>query len=173
MFVLLFLLWIIFSGGISFAVVIEGLIVSFLITFFCSKFMGYRLLTPARFLKKAAGITVYILKLLKEILFANIAVLKILYGRKQPEARLVHFKSSVDDERLQTLVANSITLTPGTITVDLNDGEFWVHGLDRSLTEGIKECGFFRDAERLGAFTKGGKSPEDFRAAQDRVRKAR
>ena len=44
-----------------------------------------------------------------------------------------------------SMLANSITLTPGTITVDLHDGEYLVHGLDKSLTEDIKNCCFFNN----------------------------
>lgn len=149
MFVILFVLWIIFAGGVSVTTVVEGLAVSALVTLFSCKFLGYRLFTPARFFRKIGGILVYVIKLLKEIVLANLSVLKIIYSRKKPEARLVHFKSELDDEGLQTLAANSITLTPGTITVDLHDGEYLVHGLDKSLTEDIKNCCFFEDVKML------------------------
>ncbi len=151
MFIILFVLWLIFAGAVSVTTVIEGLAVAALITLFSWKFLGYHPVNPVRFIKKAAAVIVYVLKLLKEIVLSNIAVLKILYSRKEPEPRIVHFKSDLEDEGLQTLVANSITLTPGTITVDLKDGEYYVHGLDKSLTDDIKNCSFFTDAKKLKA----------------------
>ena len=36
-----------------------------------------------------------------------------------------------------TLVANYITLTPGTITVEADAGEFLVHGITRDSAEGV------------------------------------
>ena len=149
MFILLFILWIIFAGAVSVTTVVEGLAVAALVTLFCCKFMGYHLMSPLWFFKKCGHIFIYVIKLLKEIVLANIAVLKILYSGKEPKARVVHFKSDLEDEGLQTLAANSITLTPGTITVDLHDGEYLVHGLDKSLTEDIKNCCFFNDVKKL------------------------
>ena len=147
--VFLFILWIIFAGSITVTTVVEGLAVTALVTLFSWKFLDYHFMSPIWFFKKIAAILVYVIKLLKEIVLANIAVLKILYSKKEPKARVVHFKSDLDDEGLQTLAANSITLTPGTITVDLKDGEYLVHGLDRSLTEDIKNCCFFEDVKKL------------------------
>jgi len=149
MFVILFILWIIFAGAITVTTVIEGLAVAALVTLFSCKFLGYHLMSPAWFFRKIGAILVYVFKLLKEIVLANIAVLKIIYSRREPKARIVHFKSDLEDEGLQTLAANSITLTPGTITVDLHDGEYLVHGLDKSLTEDIKNCSFFTDVKKL------------------------
>ena len=148
-FIIVFVLWLIFSGGISFSVCLTGLIISALITLFCVKFMEYRPLSPARFFKRFGKAFVYILILLKEIIAANFAVLGWIYSRKEPDARLVHFKSSLDTEGLQVLAANSITLTPGTITVDTRNGEYTVHGLDASMTEGIENCCFFQETEKM------------------------
>lgn len=42
------------------------------------------------------------------------------------------------------LLANSITLTPGTITVALEDNEYTVHCLDRRFGEGLADSSFVR-----------------------------
>ena len=49
----------------------------------------------------------------------------------------------------RAVLANSITLTAGTITVETVDGRFCVHALDRSLAEGIEDCEFQRRLEKL------------------------
>ena len=36
-------------------------------------------------------------------------------------------------------LANSITLTPGTITVDLHDNHYTVHALDASMVDGLDD----------------------------------
>ncbi|MBQ8547563.1 MAG: Na+/H+ antiporter subunit E, partial [Lachnospiraceae bacterium] len=44
----------------------------------------------------------------------------------------------------RTVLANSITLTPGTITVELTEDEFKVHCLDKEMAEGIEDSVFVR-----------------------------
>ena len=46
-------------------------------------------------------------------------------------------------------LANSITLTPGTITISLDDGLFTVHCLDKSMAEGIADSRFVRLLQRI------------------------
>ena len=41
-------------------------------------------------------------------------------------------------------LANSITLTPGTITVSLKDDTYEVHCLDKGLSEGIEDSCFVK-----------------------------
>lgn len=41
--------------------------------------------------------------------------------------RIVHFRTSLKSDLARMTLANSITLTPGTITVDLNDDHLTVH----------------------------------------------
>ena len=45
--------------------------------------------------------------------------------------------------------ANSITLTPGTITVEATAGEFLVHGLTRASAEGAVDSEMDRRLRRL------------------------
>ena len=47
--------------------------------------------------------------------------------------------------------ANSITLTPGTITVSLTDNEYTVHCLDKELAEGISSSVFVKLLTKLEA----------------------
>ena len=44
----------------------------------------------------------------------------------------------------KAFLANAITLTPGTITVLLEDSEYVVHCLDESLAEGMDDSVFVK-----------------------------
>ena len=44
-----------------------------------------------------------------------------------------------DDKALLTLYANSITLTPGTITVDVDKDRLLIHSVDSDAVQGLKE----------------------------------
>jgi multicomponent Na+:H+ antiporter subunit E len=68
--------------------------------------------------------------LLREIAMANWQVVKIVLDPKLPiDPVLIRFDSSVTSDLGITILANSITLTPGTITVEVEQGEFLVHAL--------------------------------------------
>ena len=47
------------------------------------------------------------------------------------------------------MLANSITLTPGTITVSLEDDTLLVHCLDKTLSEGMEDSEFVKMLEKL------------------------
>jgi multicomponent Na+:H+ antiporter subunit E len=52
--------------------------------------------------------------------------------------RLIHVRASQATDLGRVIYANSITLTPGTISVELEDGEILVHALTREGAEGIE-----------------------------------
>ena len=69
--------------------------------------------------------------LLKEIAVANWAVTKAIMAPDLAIRR--HFFKVPFTQKTdlgQVIFANSITLTPGTLTVEIEDGSFWVHALD-------------------------------------------
>jgi multicomponent Na+:H+ antiporter subunit E len=68
--------------------------------------------------------------LLREIAVANWQVVKIVLNPKLPiDPALIRFDSSVTSDLGITIMANSITLTPGTITLEVEQGEFLIHAL--------------------------------------------
>jgi multicomponent Na+:H+ antiporter subunit E len=75
----------------------------------------------------------YLVWLLIEIFKANWAVTKTIMTPEMPIRQ--HFfpvPYSQATDLGQTIFANSITLTPGTITVEIEDDHFWVHAVSYS-----------------------------------------
>ncbi|MPN02134.1 hypothetical protein SDC9_149347 [bioreactor metagenome] len=62
---------------------------------------------------------------------------------------LVYFHTGLKSDKEKTILANSITLTAGTITVQAEDDLFCVHALDRPLADGIENCEFERRISKL------------------------
>jgi multicomponent Na+:H+ antiporter subunit E len=61
-----------------------------------------------------------------------------LSNRSKVDPSAVWFKADYDSPFARALLANSITLTPGTITIDITDeGYYSVHALTQHLKEGI------------------------------------
>ena len=76
----------------------------------------------------------YWLWLLKEIVKANIDVAKrVLAPQMAISPTLFRVKASQKSELGQVVYANSITLTPGTTTIDIDDGEFLIHTIAKEV----------------------------------------
>ena len=73
-----------------------------------------------------------------EIIKANIDVAKIVLSPKMKISPRM-FKARASQKTIvgQVVYANSITLTPGTITLDVRDGEFLIHALTNEAAEGV------------------------------------
>jgi len=148
-FVILLALWLVFAGSLTVTNLILGVLVSGLITLLCTKYMGYNTKRFYRGFSKADEIAVYIAYLLKEIVRENFAVLRFIYRREQPKPVLVRFHGGVQRDSLRVLVANSITLTPGTYTVKLEGDEYAVHALDKYFQVDIEYSAFFKMARKV------------------------
>ena len=62
---------------------------------------------------------------------------------------IVKVHTNLKTETARVILANSITLTPGTITVSLTEQELLVHCLDKSLAEGMEDSEFVRLLEAM------------------------
>lgn len=77
----------------------------------------------------------YVPWLIFQIFLANIHVMYLVFHPRMMgliDPQIIRFKSKLSDEMSLFIFANSITLTPGTITVYVNiDGDYAVHAIDR------------------------------------------
>lgn len=80
----------------------------------------------------------YLVWLVWNVIRANIEVAKlILHPRLPIQPSLLTFRTTLEHPLAQALVANSITLTPGTVTVDLVDGRYLVHAIVPASADGV------------------------------------
>ena len=74
-----------------------------------------------------------------QIFIANIHVAKIILSNKNNlDPQVMIFKSNLKHPLAKSLLANSITLTPGTITLNVFGDNFEVHALNEEFTHLIK-----------------------------------
>lgn len=145
MYLLLVAFWIILNGRITAEICILGLIFAAVIYAFAGKFMGLTWQKEKSFWKHLGWGIQYLLMLLKEIAVANFTVLKIiLTPGKKVHPVLVSFDAPLKSSILQVILANSITLTPGTITVRLYENKYEVHCLDESMAHGLNDSVFVK-----------------------------
>ena len=152
MFFLFFFVWIILNGRITVEIVIFGLILSAVLFYFICRFMDYRMKKELMLFHLIPLFFQYFYVLIQEIVKANLCVLKIIISPEiQPEPALVYFGTDLQSELSKVILANSITLTPGTITVSLEDNRFCVHCLDRELAEGMENSVFVELLKKMEA----------------------
>lgn len=80
----------------------------------------------------------YIPWLIWQIVVASLQVAAVVLNPKMPiDPSLLKFKTKLPSESAKVILGNSITLTPGTITVQIEGDEFLVHALMDASSTGI------------------------------------
>lgn len=81
----------------------------------------------------------YLLWLLWQIVKSNIDVVRCIWQRS-PQIRPAVLRITVSQQSdvVKVLHANSITMTPGTVTLEVEGNEFEVHALTRAAADGLK-----------------------------------
>ena len=73
----------------------------------------------------------YIPLFLYHVVLANLDVAyRVIHPRLPINPGIVKIKTDLKSEIAQAMLANSITLTPGTLSVDIKDGYIYVHWID-------------------------------------------
>lgn len=141
-FVTLFAFWLVFSGHFDALHISLGLICSAAVAT-----LSYDLLLPEPLSSNARIIAwrflLYIPWLMWEVVVANFHVLYLVLQPNHVRPQIVRFKTGLKSDLAKVTLANSITLTPGTITMDMDGDEFYVHAVSDkaalSLIEGDME----------------------------------
>ena len=150
MFFIFLILWIIFNGQITLEIFIFGIIIALLLFCFTCKFMDYSVKKELQFIQKLGKLIRYVCTLVWEVIKANLSTVHLILTQEEEiQPVLVSFQSELKSPVTQTLLANAITLTPGTITVTLEDGSYTVHCLDESLAEGLDQSIFTELAQDM------------------------
>ncbi len=82
----------------------------------------------------------YLPWLIYQIILANIYVIKVaLHPRMSTliDPHIIRFKTKLKEDLALTTFANSITLTPGTITVLIKEGYFYVHSISKKVADDL------------------------------------
>lgn len=109
---------------------------------------------PVRFWLRTAF---YVPWLLWQVLLANIDVAKRVWNPRLPiNPKMIKVKHRLETGYGIATYANSITLTPGTVTVDAGDEEFLVHALTNEAAEDL-ETGEMHDRVKALEAGSGGK----------------
>ncbi len=130
--------WILLSGKFDSFHLTLGVISSAIVSFLSADLLMYkqgknRLSTGARFL-------LYLPWLLYQIVLSTLHVTFLALHPKMKEQidpTIVSFKTKLTSNIAKVALANSITLTPGTITIRIENQIFYVHAISRKAAAGL------------------------------------
>ena len=141
--VVMFAFWFLLSGKVDFKFLLYGALTAIISAWICVPLL---LLPNADGTKKyfifdvnLGKYALYWLWLLKEVVNANIDVVKATVKSEMViNPRVIAFRIKYDNPMAHTPLANSITLTPGTVTLNVTeDGLYEIHALTDGAAEGL------------------------------------
>jgi multicomponent Na+:H+ antiporter subunit E len=127
LFILSFIFWML----LTFEFTVPNIIVGAVSSIICALFFGrifvtnvYKLLQPRRYF----WFIIYLFIFIWECLKANIDVAyRVLHPAMPIRPGIVKVKTTLKSDMAKMLLANSITMTPGTISVDIIDDYLYIH----------------------------------------------
>ena len=152
MFLGLFIFWCVLNGRITLEICIFGVLLSAAVCALMCGFCGYSIDKEKKLFRNFGLLIAFAWVLVKEIVKSSIRVMEIVLNKNiRIEQALVTFDADLKTEASRVMLANAITMTPGTITVLIEDNHYTVHCLSREMIDGIEDGEFVRLLKRMEA----------------------
>lgn len=138
-FIILFIFWMLMSGRFDYFHLSLGIISCAIVAHASHDLLFKDIRAKNRHIEVIRFIK-YLPWLFYQIIIANvhIAYLALHPGMlKLIDPHIIRFKTRLKKDLSLLTFGNSITLTPGTITVLIKEGHYYVHALDRFVAEGL------------------------------------
>jgi multicomponent Na+:H+ antiporter subunit E len=138
-FIVLFLFWVFISGQLDWWHLSWG-VLSCVIVAAISHDLLFKDIRSKNRVKETTLFIAYIPWLLYQIIRANIYIAYLALHPKMKQLidpHIIKFKTILKKDLARVTFANSITLTPGTITVLIKDDHFFVHAIDKQVAESL------------------------------------
>jgi len=125
--IFLFFLWMVLSGSMALDNIVVGVGVSFAIALLYTN----SFVEDKEFIHiSPKGLINYLFVLLKNLVTSNLQINKRILGRKiDISPAIVAVETTLVEDWKKLLLANSITLTPGTMTLDIKDNILFIHAI--------------------------------------------
>jgi len=131
----LIIVWIAFTTTFATQELLTGVFVTALISFFTIPLFTcctLKILAP----KRIFYMIQYLLVFTRELIKSNLDVARRVISPSLPiNPGIVKFKSKLPTDYAKMVLANSITLTPGTLSIDIIDDTFYIHWIDVKTTD--------------------------------------
>ena len=145
---LIFAFWMILNGRVTWETLGLGAALAALGMLFLCKACDWSPRREKQLYFALPRIVGYALTVIWEIVKANLVMCRVVYrGRPEPVVRTIHTQLKTRLGRMA--LANSITLTPGTITLSCRGDELTVHCLTPGMAEGLDQTVFERKLVKI------------------------
>ncbi len=145
---LIFLFWVVLNGRLTWEICFLGAGVTALALLFLCRACDWSLRKEGKLYRALPLILCYAATVVWEIFKANVRMLPVVFGgRPDPVVRSVTTRLTTRLGRMA--LANSITLTPGTITLECAGNELTVHCLTSAMAEGLEDTVFERKLVKI------------------------
>lgn len=135
----LFSFWVLLSGYLDAFHLIAGMACSFFVTYFSKGFL-FGSISLKTFLKRGTAFLKYLPWLLIQITKANLDMAyRTLHPKMPIRPHVFKKKTSLQTKAGLVILANSITLTPGTVTIDVQPGEYVIHAITEYAQNDFEE----------------------------------
>ncbi|MBQ8075078.1 MAG: Na+/H+ antiporter subunit E [Oscillospiraceae bacterium] len=138
MFLICLLLWILFNGRITLEILLFGIAVSAAVYAVSCALFGFSIRKELALVGKLPEMAMMFCVLVREIVKSNLAVVKAVYSRKQPDPHYAEFETELNKTGTRVALADCITLTPGTITGKLDGRHYVIHCLNSEMLDGLE-----------------------------------
>lgn len=133
----LFVFWMVLTGSIAPVDLITGLILSLLLGHLTARLL-WEADAPVLSIRQAGRFLLYLPRLVATIVLSAIQVAEVVLDPRMPvRPVVVGHRTSFSREVSRVAYANSITMTPGTLTLDIDGDTFYIHCLDERFATHI------------------------------------
>ena len=138
LFSVLFFHWIVWSGKFDAFHLSLGVISCALVSFMSYDLYVKRKKLFPEVIGEAVRFIKYLPWLFYQIVLSNIHVAYLVLSPSMPiDPKIIRYKTRLKTDIALVTFANSITLTPGTITADISEGEYYVHALSKKVADDL------------------------------------
>ena len=128
--------WIVLTERLTISSTIVGFIIAVIIYIYVKD--AYKGIKIIGAVKQIPLWILFLLQLVGAIIIANFQVAIIVLSKNMPiKPEIVTYKTQVNSDLLKTILANAITLTPGTMTVDIAEDKLRIHCLNQDYANAL------------------------------------
>jgi len=152
-FIILLGLWLVLSGKYDWFHISLGVVSAFIVTVLqlrINKYLYYQKKIASENSLSWSRLLLYIPWLIWQIILASLQVAYVVLHPRMPiNPSLLKFKTKLPNIAARVILGNSITLTPGTLTINIADDEFLVHALTDASQSGIVDGSLPKQVAKL------------------------
>lgn len=152
-FLILLGLWLVLSGKYDWLHISFGVFSAFLVTVLqlrINRYLYYQKKIANEHSLSWSRMILYVPWLIWQIIVASLQVAYVVLHPRMPiNPSLLKFKTKLPNIAARVILGNSITLTPGTLTINIDDDEFLVHALTDASQSGIVDGSLPKQVAKL------------------------